>query len=180
MWHVVQVQTGNELQTKDICNQLIEKKLLIECFIPLYEKMKRYQGKWHKEKEILFPGYMFIKTDDIDSLFLALKSVPKLTKVLGVGQEFVPIHENEERFLEKILNENYTVEVSKGYIAGEQVYITDGPMKNFRGKIKKINRHKRIAIIELDMFGRKTEASLGLEVIGKYEKEWGVQENNGK
>lgn len=180
MWHVVQVQTGNEIQTKDICNQLIEKDILMECFIPLYEQMKKYQGKWHKEQKILFPGYMFINTNDIDSLFLALKNVPKLTKVLGIGGELVPIHKSEEQYLEKMLNKEYIVEVSKGYIVGEDVYIIDGPMKNFNGKIKKINRHKRIAIVELEMFGRKTEVSLGLEVIGKYEKEWKAQPVGGQ
>lgn len=177
MWYVVQVQTGNEIQTKDICNHLIERELLLECFIPQYEKMKRYQGAWHKEKAILFPGYMFVKTNDIELLFLTLRNVPKLTKVLGIGNELVPIHLEEKQFLEKILNEKYIVEVSKGYIIGEQIYITDGPMKHFTGTIKKIDRHKRIAIIELEMFGRKIEASLGLEVIGKYEVTQPVREN---
>lgn len=167
MWYVVQVQSGNELKTKELCNYLIVDELLLKCFIPQYEQMKKYAGGWHKKMDILFPGYMFIQTENINNLFYLLKGVPKLTKILGTDHEFVPIDNTEKRFLEKFLNESSVLEISTGYIVGDQVIIIDGPMKEFTGKIKKINRHKRIAIIEIEMFGRNMDVSVGLEVINR-------------
>ena len=40
-------------------------------------------------------------------------------------------------------------------------------MKEMKGEIKFIDRHKRLAVIEIEMFGRKTEVRLGLEIVMK-------------
>lgn len=167
MWYVVQVQSGKETLTKELCNKLIDKTLFVTCFVPKYHRMKRYVGAWHTNEEVLFPGYLFLQTEYIERLFHALKYVPKLTKILGTGEEFVPVEPSEEKMLKRLLNEEYVIEISSGYIVGETVHIIDGPMKELEGTIKKINRHKRIATIELEMFGRLTEVSLGLEIVSK-------------
>lgn len=171
MWYVAQVQSGRELQTKEICNQIIGSDLLIECFVPMYERLKCFSGIWQKRLEVLFPGYIFIQTNKINLLFYALKSVPKLTKILGSDYNFIPIDKSEERFLTKFFNQNYIIEISKGFIVGENVHILEGPMINFKGKIQKIDRHKRTAYIEIEMFGRKTVVAIGLEVIAKVKDE---------
>jgi transcriptional antiterminator NusG len=175
MWYVAQVQSGKELQTKDLCNQLIGKDLLIECFVPMYERLKCYSGKWQKKLEVLFPAYIFIQTNNINLLFHALKSIPKLTKILGMDYNFIPIDKSEEEFLAKFFNQNYIIEMSKGFIVGENVHILEGPMINFKGKIKKIDRHKRTAYIEIEMFGRKTVVVIGMEVIAKVRDEGEVR-----
>ncbi len=175
MWYVAQVESGKELQTKDICSRLIGTDLLVECFIPMYERFKSYSGIWQKKLEVLFPGYLFIQTNNINLLFHALKSVPKLTKILGIDYDFIPIDKSEEAFLAKFFNQKYTIEMSKGFIVGENAHILEGPMINFKGKIKKIDRHKRTAYIEIEMFGRKTVAVIGLEVIAKVKDECEVR-----
>ena len=40
-------------------------------------------------------------------------------------------------------------------------------LKDHEGLIKKIDRHKRRAYLELEMFGRKIETQVGLEVVAK-------------
>lgn len=171
MWYVVQVQSGKETLTKELCNELIDKTLFVTCFVPKYNRMKRYLGAWHTNEEVLFPGYLFLQTEYIEQLFHALKYVPKLTKILGTGEEFVPLESSEEEVLKRLLNEEYVIEMSSGYIVGENVHIIDGPMNGLEGTIKKINRHKRIATLELEMFGRLTEVSLGLEIVSKVNEE---------
>lgn len=34
-------------------------------------------------------------------------------------------------------------------------------------RIRKVDRHKRCAFVEVDMFGRKTTARVGLEIVRK-------------
>ena len=48
--------------------------------------------------------------------------------------------------------------------------ITSGPMTKLVGKIKFIDRHKRMAIIQTEMFGRIMDIRLGLEIVTKVEK----------
>ena len=166
-WYAVQVRTGKEQETVDLCRKIVESDILIESFIPRYERMKRYQGKWHKEQLPMFPGYIFLVTERVEELFYRLKEVPELTKILGDGREFIPIKDEERDLLQRLGNEKHVTEMSKGYFVGDQAVIKSGPLKNMVGLIKFIDRHKRLAIIELEMFGRKINTKLGIDIVKK-------------
>ena len=167
MWYVIQVRSGNEADIVRQCQLLVKAEVLLECFIPYYEEMKRYRGQWHKEKGVLFPGYVFLVTEQVVELFHELKKVPELTKLLGVGNEIVPLNENEVDFLKRFGKDKHLVEVSQGFIVNDRVVVTDGPLAGNEGLIKRIDRHKRKAYLEIPMFGRLVMAQVGLEVVEK-------------
>lgn len=167
MWYVVQVRTGTEEDIQKQCEKLISEETLERSFIPYCEQMKRYHGKWHKETKILFPGYIFLVSPDKEKLFFQLKKVMGLTKLIGTGDEVVPLTEEEIHFLLEFGKDEQIVEMSEGIIENDQVIITRGPLKGHEGLIKKIDRHKRKAYLEMEMFGRKLETQVGLEVVVK-------------
>lgn len=167
MWYVIQVRTGKEEEIQLQCEKLIEKEVLERCFIPYYEQMKRYQGKWHKERRILFPGYVFLVSDAKELLPFALKRVIGLTKLIGTGDEIVSLTEEEVDFLMEFGREEQVVAMSKGIIVDDKVMIQSGPLKGNEGLIKKIDRHKRKAWLELELFGRTVETQVGLEIVEK-------------
>ena len=45
--------------------------------------MRRFKGQWHTIEVVLFKGYIFIISNDVDDLFMELKKVPGLTRLLG-------------------------------------------------------------------------------------------------
>ena len=51
--------------------------------------------------------------------------------------------------------------------SSDLVRITKGPLRHHEGWIKKINRHKRLAYLEIEMFGRTLEAKVGLGIVKK-------------
>lgn len=169
MWYVVQVKTGTEENMKVQCEKLVGKAALEKCFIPYYEQMKKYQGEWHKEKKILFPGYVFMVSNGVNDLFHELKNVDGLTKMLGTGKEIVPLVEGEIEFLQSFGKKEQIVGVSEGFIEDGQVCIVDGPLKGYEGWIKKVDRHKRLAYLEVELMGRKIETRVGLEIVEKKE-----------
>ena len=75
----------------------------------------------------------------------------------------------EIEFLQQFGKEDQIVEMSKGIIENDRVIITSGPLKGNEALIKKIDRHKRRAYLEIEMFGRKVETQVGLEVVEKRE-----------
>lgn len=177
MWYVVQVKTGTEESVRKQFMRLYEaypqeepqRSLQSEkCVIPYYEQMKRYQGAWHKERHILFPGYVFIISDDLERLKLRLRQIIGYTKLLGMEDEIIPLTEEEERFLCQIGGDEHVVEMSKGIVENTQVIITDGPLQGLEGLIRKINRHKRKAWIEVQMFGRIQWVEVGLEILEEH------------
>ena len=128
----------------------------------------KYYGEWHKESRVMFPGYMFIDTDTPVDVYEELKKVPELTRVLGrdVG-EFVPIEKNKEMLFSSMINENHEIDISHGLIEGDSIIITDGPLEGKEAMICKINRHKRTAVLDVEMFGSNVGVTVGLEIVEK-------------
>ena len=167
MWYVMQVRTGTEESICRQCRNVIGSEVLERCFIPYYEEKKRYEGRWHTQEKILFPGYVFMITDKIEELSLWLRQVIGLTKLLGTGKEIVPLTSDEEHWLLKIGGRKQKVEISEGIIGAGTLRITDGPLTGMEESIKRIDWHKRKAYLEVEMFGRVVEVQVGLEVVEK-------------
>lgn len=169
MWYAVQVISGEEEKVKLFSEKLLKEEIEFDCLIPKYETMMKYAGRWHKKTKPLFPGYVFFITEQAVKLFFAFKKIPKLTKMMLEDREVIDIHPKEVKLLKHflVLDED-TVPMSTGYIEGDKVIVTDGPMAGYEGHITYVNRHKRIATLAVEMFGRKTEITLGLELVEKF------------
>lgn len=167
MWYVIQVRTGTEESIRVQCEKRIPSAILEKCYIPYYERMRRYEGAWHKEQKLLFPGYLFLISDQLEALYLSLKGVIGLTKLIGTGREIVPLTEEETELIRRLAGEDALVEMSRGVIQKGKTVITDGPLKGLEGYIRKVDRHKRVAWLEIQMMGRTVETQVGVEVLRK-------------
>ncbi len=168
MWYVAQVQAGAEIATRDKCSQIVPADVMHSCFVPEYETMWKVRGKWQKVKRLLFSGYLFLVTNDADRLSEWLGRVPAMTKLLGNGGDAVsPLSDKERDWFLSFMDDSHCVRMSEGYIEGDEVRVTRGPLMGSEGRIRKIDRHKRRAYIETTMFGRTIMASVGLEVFRK-------------
>ena len=168
MWYAVQVTTGREETVRNMCKKFIDKKLYNDIFIIRFERVKKYYGEWHKEKKIMFPGYMFIDTNNPYKIYEQLRSVPELTNILGRdGDKFVSIETDKEILFKSMVNIDYEISVSTGIIVGDRVVVKKGPLVGMEACIKRIDRHKRIAILSTEMFEQKINVSVGLEIIEK-------------
>ena len=45
--------------------------------------------------------------------------------------------------------------------------IVDGPLKGLETVVRKINRHKKTALVEMHMFGRRQDVAVGLEIVSR-------------
>lgn len=183
MWYVMQVVSGREVKTALMLERSLSGKILGKCFIPMRRMKKKYHGEWREDAEKLFPGYVFLSSEKPQLLFDELKNIPALTKLLGSCEEsFTPLTETDVRFLRKLQfmmeekgggrkKESFVdSEVGISQVALEengQIRIVSGPLKNLKGQIRKINLHKRIAVVEAEFMGNQSLIHLGVEIINK-------------
>lgn len=167
---MLQVKTGAEEKIREQCLKIIDPKVLEQCFIPYYEEKKRYQGDWHIENRILFPGYVFMVSGQLMELYRSLRKVIGMTKLIGTGREIVPLAEDEIDLLKKMGVSKRPLEISVGIMENDIVTVTEGPLTGMESCIRKIDRHKRKAWLEIGMFGRTIEMEAGLEILKKIEK----------
>ena len=166
MWYVIQVRTGMEHRIVSICRQSLM-QFGEDIFVPTKTVRKRIRGSDQDVEAKLFPGYVFFDTEEIENLFGRLKTIKEMTNILKTGDEFVPLNEREETLLKKLTDKDYKVQLSLGYIEGDRVVITEGPMMGLEGLIKKINRHKKYAVLETEFFDNITEITVGLEIVDR-------------
>lgn len=169
MWYVVQVRTGTEESIRSQCENHIAEEVLDRCFIPYYEEKRRIRGEWTPQRKVLFPGYIFVVTEYLEDLYEKLRTVIGMTKVLKTGESFIPLSEKEVDFLKDFGGEEQVVEMSEGVIENDKILVQSGPLMGREGLIKKVDRHKRKAYLELEMFGRIMKAEVGLEIVAKVE-----------
>lgn len=80
MWYVMQVRTGTEENIRCQCQRMISSDILKRCFIPYYQQKKRFQGKWHIQERILFPGYVFLIAENLEQLAENLRKITGMTR----------------------------------------------------------------------------------------------------
>ena len=121
MWYVMQVRTGTEENIRCQCQRMISSDILKRCFIPYYQQKKRFQGKWHIQERILFPGYVFLIAENLEQLAESLRKVTGMTRLLGTGDEIIPLSQEEVELLLKLGKEEQLVAMSTGIIENDQV-----------------------------------------------------------
>lgn len=168
----MQVVSGQEKRTALLVERMVSEDILEKCVLPTRRLRKKFQGEWHEVTEKLFPGYVFLITEQPQFLYEELKRIPLLTRMLGQCEEyFVSLPEADARMLEKFRGgtgktDDFEAEISKVAVKeGKQIKILTGPLKNLEGQIKKINLHKRTVAVEVEFMGSKTVIYLGIEMV---------------
>ena len=129
--------------------------------------MRRWKGEWHKRTERLTPGYLYVETSDVEKLALQLRRVPAFAKLLGNNEVFIPLNNDEVAWLNAFTgNDRRVIEMSEGIMEGSKVIVLRGPLMGHEAEIKRVDRHRRTAELEIRMLGRVKTIRLGLEKKG--------------
>ena len=167
MWYVMQVRTGNEFYMKQQCERMISPEAAEKIFIPLTERKVQRNHEWRLEKFPLFAGYVFVISEQIDLFHTEMRRLFGFKRLLGADGEIVPLTTAEVTFMEGFGGKEQIVGMSEGFIENDKVVITSGPLVGREGLIRKIDRHKRKAFIEIEMFGRPQKVEMGVEILWK-------------
>lgn len=168
MWYVIQVYTGQEMDIAQQCRDRVAEDGE-DVFVPLAERQTRVHGEQQIVKTRLFPGYVFIETEQIEDFHLRLKRIKVMAKILKTDETMTPLHEDEEEYLRRIGlgSEEHVVKYSEGYLEGDRLVVTSGALKDYEGKVKRILRHKRLVVLEVPLLSRTVDVTLGLGVVEK-------------
>jgi transcriptional antiterminator NusG len=165
---VVQVVGGQEDRAAPLIAKIAQ-GAVEDCFAPKREVMHRKSGQWHRILERLYPGYVFVQTSTPEQVREALGRVPAFTRMLtSAGDTCLPLTADEVAWINATTNvDTHVVEMSEGVIEGDRVMVIRGPLMGHEARITRIDRHKRLAWVDMDMFGRNKTIRVGLEIVSK-------------
>ena len=163
MWYVIQTTTGREEELTDVLKSMLPQTICEKSFFIRRETCWRLKGK-HK-----------IQTQAPETLFYQLKKVPKLSKLLSDGEEFLPVREDEQEFLESLITveekdgkEVYLVKRSEIQVDEEGNIVWAGtPLSRYIGNVVRKRIRKRYVVIEKELFGKKRTVLLSVRLKGE-------------
>lgn len=169
-WYVLHTYSGYEENVAHNLKQRIETldagDKIFNVLVPTEKKIKIKNGKRKVIEEKIFPGYVLVEMVVTDESWYIVRNTPNVTGFIGVGTVPTPISEKEVQGLMKrmgVEEPKFKIDV----IEGEIVKITDGPFKNFEGKIINIDESKGKIKVNVSMFGRETPVELDFLQIKK-------------
>lgn len=167
MWYVVLAGKGREKIAIEKCSNALSTDIAVNIFAPTYQYVKKYAGKWNLEEELLFPGYVFIESNSPKELEKQLMRIPTTVTPVRIGGGFNPIYEEERAILKKLMDESNCIRMSCGVIVDDRLIVEKGPLNNCITSITRIDRHKRIAELGIELWKEPRRIKVGLEVKAK-------------
>lgn len=152
-WYVLQVTTDREIEIKN----RIEKQGY-KVLVPLVEKIIRQKGKWKRQIDIIFRGYIFVKLDYKWSDYYSLCKCPGVIRLLGGGKNPIPLTDEEIMTVRRIdmLRSASLVEFDND---GKLIPL-NGILKEFKDQLISYKRRQRRAVIELTIAKNKTPVTV--------------------
>lgn len=162
-WYVLHTYSGYEEAVaknlkKRIKNLGIEDKIF-NVLVPKEKKIKIRNGKRRMVEEKIYPGYVLVEMIVDDESWYVVRNTPRVTGFIGAGTTPIPISEEEISVLKertKAKEPQYKIDVK----VGDRVKITDGPFKDFDGKVSEVDEEKGKIKVLVNMFGRDTSVEL--------------------
>ncbi|MBT3538961.1 transcription termination/antitermination protein NusG [Candidatus Parcubacteria bacterium] len=162
-WYVIHTYSGYEENVTDNLEQRIDsfdmQDKIFQVLVPKEKKIKIKNGKRTVIEEKIFPGYVLVEMIVNDDSWYVVRNTPNVTGFIGTGTTPTPIDPKEMTSLTGRMNvEDPTHKIDVEVNA--PVKITDGPFKNFEGKVSEVDASRGKIKVLVSMFGRETPVEL--------------------
>ena len=162
-WYVIHTYSGYEDQVAENLRQRIQsfhmKDFIFDVIVPIEKQIEIKNGKRKVVERKIFPGYVLVEMNVTDDSWYVVRNTPNVTGFVGLGIRPTPMSTAEVDRIKKrmgVEEPKYKIELK----VDDLVKITDGPLKNFEGKVTDIDEEKGKIKVSVNMFGRETPVNL--------------------
>lgn len=163
-WYVLQCRTGQEGSIIRSCTQHLSSCALKKAFVFQCERLWRSNGIWKLVEKEMFPGYIFLESDQPELLSKELDRYRNILRVMEEPGYLISVYEEEEQNFRKLCGENHCLKVSYGYKSEGVDHITRGPLKGQEDRIVRVDWHRRFAKVGITVAGKETLVWAGLDL----------------
>jgi len=144
-WYAAYTRANHE---KTVTRQLQQRS--VECFLPLYERVRRWKDRRMRLQLPLFPSYVFVRLALGDRL--RVLEIPGVARLVGFDGRPVPLPEGDIETIRTRLAGVSRVEPYPYLRSGRRVRILSGALEGLTGVVvRKKNRTRFVISLELIM-----------------------------
>ena len=164
-WYVLHCKSGQEETIIRSCKHHLSKPALDDAFQISYERMKKYLGEWHVDTYRMFPDYVFLQSSRPELLLKELKQYRDITDVLAQEDMLLPVQPEEEAMIRTLCGERHHMGLSRGLVRNGSFRAVNGPLAGKEALIRKLDLHKRIAVLNLKPVKENKDIWAGIEIL---------------
>lgn len=162
-WYAIHTYVGYENAVQRNLRQRIEslgiEDKIFDVIVPTEKKIKIKGGKRVETEEKIYPGYVLVDMIVIDESWYDVRNTPRVTGFVGAGIYPVPLQKEEVDMLFSRMKQD-NIKHTIDFQIDDPVTITDGPFKEFEGKVNEIDEERGKIKVLVSMFGRETPVEL--------------------
>ncbi len=162
-WYVLHTYSGYEDAVAKNLKQRIEslgmEDKIFNVIVPKEKKIKIKNGKRKTVEEKIYPGYVLVEMIVTDDSWYVVRNTPNVTGFVGAGTTPTSVSKGEIDTLMKRMGVDEP-QYKIGVQIGDLVKITDGPFKDFDGKVSEVDEERGKVKVLVNMFGRDTPVEL--------------------
>lgn len=169
-WYAIHTYSGYEDAVARNLKQRIEslgmEDKIFSVIVPKEKKIKIRGGKRIMVEEKIYHGYVLVEMIVTDDSWYVVRNTPRVTGFVGTGNTPTPLSKEEVDNLFKVMGVSepkYKFDVKEG----EFVKITDGPFKDFQGKVSEVDEERGKLKVLVLLFGRETPVELDFLQVKK-------------
>ena len=175
-WYAAYTSSRHE---KTVAEHLRQRE--VECFLPLYETVRRWNNGRHRVQLPLFPSYVFVRMGVRDKL--RVLQVPGLSQLVSFQGSPAVLPDAEIETLRSALATGVPAQPHRYLSVGSQVEICRGPLQGMRGillrhqgqfrvvlSVEMIMRSIVVEVEALDVVADRKDPRLDLKSSGEAER----------
>lgn len=177
-WYILQVYATFEDKVKQALLENAEKENLLqyieEILIPVEVVKQVKNAKTIQIEKKLYPGYVYLRADLVDSLYKIIRDIPRVSGFLGANKTglgrvtAIPVPEREiKRIKDLVSNRVEEVVHQINFDAGERVQVIDGPFQSFFGLVEGVDPERSKLKLSISIFNRETPVELDFHQVKK-------------
>lgn len=170
-WYALRTAHGREERAAELLRERAGADVFSCCRVLKKNRVFRSGGRLHILEDLMFPGYVFIKTARPGALAGETKKAGAFPQVLSFeaseasGERLVPLEEADVAFLEHVCGKGLerAMGISRVFLDQERRIVrADGVLAPYLDRIVRLNLHKRFAVVEAPLFNRMQPVLFGI------------------
>ncbi len=162
-WYVIHTYSGYEEAVASNLRQRIEtmnmEDKIFNVIVPKEKKIKIKDGQRKEVEEKIYPGYVLVQMIVTDESWYVVRNTPNVSGFVGSGTTPIPMSDEEIKNLKNRISKD-SPEHEIDFEEGDGVKITDGPFKDYDGKVSEVDHERGKIKVLVNMFGRDTSVEL--------------------
>lgn len=166
-WYAIFVKTGYEEKVKDYITKIkpyLGAQNSFHLLIPKRKLYERKNGVRHIVFKTMFPGYILIETENIESFYKTVKDTPNIVRFIKNDSYFEEISLDEILFLLQMVDETGVIDISSAFYNGSKLKIFSGPLTGREQSVLRVDRRKGRVKVNFMISGQFLNIDLGIDI----------------